>query len=205
LNNKEIETLYILSEQHKVQLAPINKIKLYFPMLRPEYKDKPFAKSIMLDFYVFYSIKDEPIINSNLELVYILRRFLLTEVQRNEQLKRLKLKLINNPAIAMIAAALTTNIYLDLIEQLSKNLTDLEQQLLENYLDTIKLLFKIQEQKYSAYPKQLVLAETSLLKEIRQYVGTHKDEMHSKFTEIVRFVDLYTLNEIELFDKGLYS
>lgn len=195
-------SLFVLSEAQQQQYMQWHHYEIYFGLLRHEFLHTPYALLTMADFTVFYyyDAKELPIINSENALLFLLRNSMLDIVMKNQKLQRLKMMTKGNSVQSLIAAAATTNIFLDGLREVFQQLTKEEVDFFSKYANNIEELYDQRFINNDGYPKRLVLLETFILKQLGQWIYDNNELFMDSIQQAIRMMDEISIIERELFN-----
>lgn len=196
------DSLFFLNEAQKQQYSLWYHFDYYFSLVRHDFLNTPYVMLTMADFGVFYYYDDQslPIINSENALVFLLRHFMLDTVMRNAKLQRMKAVTVGNPIQTLIAAAATTNLFLDGLREIYQGLAKEDLAFFSKYANNSLPLHDPRFLQSEGYPKRLVQFETTILKELRSWIQQNEVFFAENVQKLIRMLD-----EISIIEKELYS
>lgn len=198
------DSLFLLNVQQQLEYEKLNEYEFYFSMLRHDFLDTPSAIASMRDCWVYFYYKEVPDFNSELSLMYVLRRYILENVLKNPKFERLKKIAKGSITNALMCAAFTVNIFLDFLREIFESMPEIDVKFFSKFSNHSKMLFNEQFQQYQGYPKKLVIIEKTILKELRSQLEVNSERYEQAILKAIQFMDQYTLNEKELFDNKGY-
>lgn len=194
-----VEPIFLLTDSQRQLLTKLEEYEVYFCMLRHEYLDNSVAISTMVDFFYHLYEKDPLYINSEMTLYNLLRRYCVDFGLELEKLRKTKHYTTGHIDRSLLAAALITNMILDIHRKIRPQLTKEEIRFMWKYMKRPKKLFDVKFQIIESYPKKYVLLETKMLQAMRTYIQENKQEVNDSVQYINRFMDAYVYDEQRLF------
>lgn len=85
-----MNSLFILNEQQLEQFKQLEHYDYFFHLIRHDFAHLAFVKYSVSDILVYFYFDEEPVINSEHALIFLIRHFLLNEVLISSKFKRLK-------------------------------------------------------------------------------------------------------------------
>lgn len=198
-----VEPIFVLTESQRQVLTELEQYEVYFCMLRHEYLENSVAISTMVDFFYYLYEKEQLLFNSEMTMYYLLRHYCVEFGMDLERLRKTKHYTTGFIDRSLIAAALITNMILDIHRKIRPQFTNEEIQFMWKYMKRPKKLFDMKFQKFESYPKKYVLLETRMLQAMRTYIQENMQEIHEATQYINRFMDAYVYDEQQLFCQGI--
>lgn len=197
------DSLFFLKEAQKQHYSQWHHFEYYFSLLRHEFLNTPYVLLTMADFGVFYYYNDKnlPVINSENAFVFLLRQFMLDTVMKNPKLRRLKAITVENPIQSLIAAAATTNLFLDGLRDVFQEIEKDDLTFFSKYANNSMPLYDPRFLQSEGYPKRLVQLETNILKELRSWIQQNHDLFAENVQQLIRMLDEISIIERELFSE----
>lgn len=196
------DSLFFLNEVQEQNYSQWHHFDYYFSLLRHDFLNTPYVMLTMADFGVFYYYDDQslPIINSENALVFLLRHFMLDTVLKNAKLQRMRAVTVGNPIQSLIAAAATTNLFLDGLRDVYRGLAKEDLVFFSKYANNSLPLHDPRFLQSEGYPKRLVQLETTILKALRSWIQQNQELFAENVQKLVRMLD-----EISIIEKELYN
>lgn len=198
-----VEPIFLLNERQKKMLTSLEQYEVYFCMLRHEYIESAVAISTMVDFFYYLHEKEKLLFNSETTMYYLLRHYVVEVGIDLEKLRKTKHYTTGHIDRSLIAAALMTNMLLDIHRKIRPQFSKEEIQFMWKYMKRPKKLFDMKFQKIESYPKKYVLLETRMLQAMRTYMQENEQEITEAAQYINRFMDAYVYDEQQLFCHGI--
>ena len=198
-----LEPIFMLTAEQKKLLSKLEEYEGYFCMLRHEYLDNSVAISTMVDFFYYLYEEEKLLFNSEVTMYYLLRHYVVQVGIDLEKLRKTKHYTTGFMDRSLIAAALMTNMILDIHREIRRQLTAEEIQFMWKYMKRPKKLFDMKFQKIESYPRKYVLLETKMLQAMRTYIKENGQEVSKVAQYINRFMDAYVYDEQQLFSHGI--
>lgn len=200
MNLSMIQSLYVFRNEEKIMLEN-EEYELYFAMLRLDFKDSPLATAILTDLFYYFYYEHLLVMNSEYELIYILRSALIKNIRRARKFERVKRNTINSYVKSLFAATMATNLLIDLIRMNEAKCTEEEYELISKYAGISNVLFPRNVSDYDDLPKQLIIIETKMMRYIEETFMTERPFIEKSIAEIVKFIDTLTINEKMLYGE----
>lgn len=197
------ESIYILSEQQKEICQELVHYDIFFSMVRNEYRDNPIVMGAMYNLFVHYYFEEQSVYNSELTMIYLLRHFVIERVRAISKFERIKMHTKGSYSKALIASALTINLFIDINRVVLKTISEQDLLFFLKYTTSFKELFNEHFEQYEGYPRKLVKIQTEILQQMRQYFNNHEKKIEGKIIEIIQFMDQYALDEKDIFERGI--
>lgn len=198
-----VEPIFLLTDKQRKLLTTLEQYEVYFCMLRHEYLENSVAISSMVDFFYYLYEEDALLFNSEMTMYYLLRQYGVSYVVELEKLRKTKRYTTGHMDRSLIAAALMTNMLLDIHREIRPQFTKEEISFMWKYMKRPKKLFDMKFQKFESYPKKYVLLETKMLQAMRAYIHENEQEVGAAVQYINRFMDAYVYDEQQLFCHGV--
>ncbi len=200
------ESLYILGEEQKQHEQHICTYDFLFCGLLPNWRHNNHWLSFVRDVAFLLYEEQEPVINSNITMIYLIRKEALTLLANYHRIGKLKAVTKGSFEKSILAAVQVTNGLLKILEDyILPELTMAERQLFGQFSNMdIRFLFSEEYTKYEEYPKQLVYLQTKIIKNIARLRNQHPEVVEDMFSNVIRFMDLYTLTEQDVFEKMVW-
>ncbi|WP_274310038.1 serine protease [Solibacillus daqui] len=197
------DSLFFLTEEQQQYYSQWHHYEYYFSLLRHEFLHTPYVLLTMADFGIFYYYDDKklPVVNSENAFVFLLRQFMLDTAMKNQKLHRMKAITVGNPVQSLIAAAATTNLFLDGLRDVLREIPKDDLVFFSKYSNNSMLLYDPRFLLKEGYPKRLVQLETTILKELRNWIQVNNDLFSEKVQQIIRMLDEISIIERELFSE----
>lgn len=200
---KDFETsnsLFILNEQQIEQLKQLEHFEYFFNLIRHDFAHLSFAKYSVSDVWVYFYFDEEPVINSEHALIFLLRHFILNEVLISPKFKRLKKATVGSFTNALMAAVMTVNLFLDYLREVHETLPKEQYDLYMKFENSSKQLFHDRFYQYEHYPKKLVQIETTIIKSLRDYLADNETKYADSQQKVIRFMDQFSIIKRELYE-----
>lgn len=200
---KDLDTsnsLFILNEQQLEQFKQLEHYDYFFHLIRHDFAHLSFAKYSVSDVWIFFYFDEEPVINSEHALIFLLRNFILNEALISSKFKRLKNATVGSYTKALMASVMTVNLFLDYLREVLETIPKDQYDLYMKFENSSKQLFNDRFYEYEHYPKKLVQIETTIIKSLRDYLG-HKEMKYADCkNKVIRFMDQFTIIKRELYE-----
>lgn len=193
-------SLFILTEQQLEQFKQLEHFEYFFHLIRHDFTHLSFAKDSVSDVWIYFYFKEEPVINSEYALIFLLRNFILNEILVSSKLKRLKKTTVGSYTNALMASVMTVNLFLDLLRDVLESLSKEQYDLYMKFENSSKQLFNDRFYEYEHYPKKLVQIETIIIKDLRQYLEENAAIYNDFKQKVIRFMDQFSIIKRELYE-----
>ncbi|MER2030378.1 MAG: serine protease [Solibacillus sp.] len=200
---KDLDTsnsLFILNEQQLEQFEQLEHYDYFFHLIRHDFAHLSFAKYSVSDVWIFFYFEEEPVINSEHALIFLLRNFILNEALISSKFKRLKNATVGSYTKALMASVMTVNLFLDYLREVLETLPKDQYDLYLKFENSSKQLFNDRFYEYEHYPKKLVQIETTIIKSLRDYLGDNETKYADCKNKVIRFMDQFTIIKRELYE-----
>lgn len=193
-------SLFILKEEQLTQFKQLEHFDYFFHLIRHDFAHLSFAHDSVGDIWVYFYFEEEPVINSEHALIFLLRNFILNEVLISSKFKRLKNSTIGSFTNALMASVLTVNLFLDYLRVVLETLPKEQYDLYMKFENSSKQLFNDRFFEYEHYPKKLVQIETAIIKGLRRHLEENTANYSDCKRKAIRFMDQFTIIKRELYD-----
>lgn len=193
-------SLFILKEEQLTQFKQLEHFDYFFHLIRHDFAHLSFAHDSVGDIWVYFYFEEEPVINSEHALIFLLRNFILNEVLISSKFKRLKNSTIGSFTNALMASVLTVNLFLDYLRVVLETLPKEQYNLYMKFENSSKQLFNDRFFEYEHYPKKLVQIETAIIKGLRRHLEENTANYSDCKRKVIRFMDQFTIIKRELYD-----
>lgn len=192
-------SLFILNEQQLEQFKQLEHYDYFFHLIRHDFAHLSFAKYSVSDVWVYFYFEEEPVINSEHALIFLLRNFILNEVLISSKFKRLKNATVGSFMNALMASVMTINLYLDYLRDVLGTLPKDHYDLYMKFENSSKQLYNDRFYEYEHYPKKLVQVETTIVKSLRTYLAENETKYIDYKNKVIRFMDQFSIIKRELY------
>lgn len=196
------QSIFLLAGAETDAFDQLAAYDLYFYLLR-DTGYTHFGYALMQDIALYFYNEETPIFNSELTLIHPLRHTIVSEIIREKRLARLKAYTNHHDALSLFAAALTTNMYIDLLQSSFSEVSEEEARQFHYFNDCIEEIFQISFSQNNSYPKKFVQMETTVLQSLRHYVQQHEDDYAQHIHKIHSSIGHYVLQTKELYEVEL--
>lgn len=193
-------SLFILNEQQLEQFKQLEHYDYFFHLIRHDFAHLSFAKYNVSDVWVYFYFEEEPVINSEHALIFLLRNFILNEVLISTKFKRLKKATVGSFTKALMASVMTVNLFLDYLREVLETLPKEQYDLYMKFENSSKQLFNGRFYEYEHYPKKLVQIETTIIKSLRDYLADNETKYADSKQKVIRFMDQFSIIKRELYE-----
>ena len=193
-------SLFIITEQQVEQFKQLEHFEYFFHLIRHDFTHLSFANDSVSDIWIYFYFEEEPVINSEHALIFLLRNFILNEVLISSKFKRLKKATVGSFTKALMASVMTVNLFLDTLREVLETLTKEQYDLYMKFENSSKQLFNDRFYEYEHYPKKLVQIETAIIKRLRQYLEDNTELYNDSKQNVVRFMDQFSIIKQELYE-----
>lgn len=193
-------SLFILNEQQLEQFKQLEHYDYFFHLIRHDFAHLSFAKYSVSDVWVYFYFEEEPVINSEYALIFLLRNFILNEVLINSKFKRLKNATVGSFTNALMASVMTINLFLDYLRDVLGTLPKDQYDLYMKFENSSKQLYNDRFYEYEHYPKKLVQIETTIVKSLRTYLAENETKYIDNKHKVIRFMDQFSIIKRELYE-----
>ncbi|MEK4386158.1 serine protease [Solibacillus sp. FSL W7-1464] len=193
-------SLFILKEQQMEQFKQLEHFDYFFHLIRHDFAHLSFARYSVKDVWMYFYFEEEPVINSEHALIFLLRNFILNEVLISPKLKRLKKVTVGSFTNALMASVMTINLYLDYLREVLGMLPEDQYDLYMKFENSSKQLFNDRFYEYEHYPRKLVQIETIIIKRLRQHLEDNPVKYNDCQQKVIRFMDQYSIIKRELYE-----
>lgn len=193
-------SLFILSEHQLEQFRQLEHFDYFFHLIRQDFAHLSFASYSVSDVWIYFYFEEEPVINSEHALIFLLRNFILNEILISAKFKRVKKATIGSFTNALMASVLTVNLFLDYLREVLETLPKEQYDLYLKFENSSKQLFNDRFYEYEHYPKKLVQIETAIIKSLRQHLEDNAAKYNDCERKVIRFMDQFSIIKRELYE-----
>lgn len=195
-----LNSLFILNEQQLEQFKQLENYDYFFHLIRHDFAHFAFVKYSVSDILVYFYFDEEPVINSEHALIFLIRHFILNEVLISSKFKRLKKATVGSCTNALMASVMTVNLFLDYFREVFKTIPKEQYDLYMKFENSSKQLFHDRFYKYEHYPKKLVQIETTIIKSLRDFLTANETKYEEAQHTVIRFMDQFSIIKRELYE-----
>lgn len=148
-------------------------------MLRLSYQTSLSGKMLLYDAALFLFEAETPMWNKEMMMQHTVTTFFLEQLVHSKRVLKFKTFTQQHFHHALFLSAFYCNYCLDIYNEALQQLSNEEQVLLcEADMIDMSMLFDSKYQAYESYPRQLVIAQTKLFKEVQQLWHSRQAEQH---------------------------
>lgn len=189
------DSLFLLAEKQIEQLHQFTEAPVFQAMLRLDYHQSQWAQRLVKEVALYFVEAETPIFNHERMMMNIVPAFFLEECIKERRLEKLKNFTMNEMHKAFWISAYYCNACIDIYDEALQKISVQDQQLILEYdrVDTA-ILFSKPFLTGDTYPKELIHAQTRLLREVQLRWHT-ADNYSQLFMHLSKLAESYQFAE----------